>query len=133
MYDLCHEEGSIPFMGNVSFKASALWANAFYKSICLYVCPPVCSLFEVPFKHLFAPTSRILMSKIFRFLESLRKSNGKKWSQLWKKMAYKGCKIAAQKKLFFFGKFCLTIRIFCIGANICIGQEMLCLRYSGFF
>ena len=24
------------------FKASALWADAFYKSICLYVCVSVC-------------------------------------------------------------------------------------------
>ena len=40
------------------FKASALWADAFYKSkcpyVCLFVCVSVCSLFEV---HLFAPTS----------------------------------------------------------------------------
>ena len=36
------------------FKASALWANAFYKSIC----PSVrLFTFEVPFKRLFAPTS----------------------------------------------------------------------------
>ena len=42
----------------------------------------VCSLFEVPFKHLFAPTSRSWLSKFFRDLESLGKSNGKKWSQI---------------------------------------------------
>ena len=34
--------------------------------------------FEVPFKRLFAPISRSQMSKIFRDLESLGKSNGKK-------------------------------------------------------
>ena len=44
------------------FKASALWADAFYKSKCPYVCLcvrlSVCvSTFEVPFKRLFAPTS----------------------------------------------------------------------------
>ena len=71
----------------IIFKASALWADAFYKSICPYVCLSVCLsvclfTFEVPFKRLFAPTSRRRMSKIFRDSESLGKSNGKKWSQI---------------------------------------------------
>ena len=39
--------------------------------------------FEVPFNGLFAPTSRSRMSNIFRDSESLGKSNGKKWSQIW--------------------------------------------------
>ena len=40
------------------FKASALWANAFYKSKCPYVCLFMCVFtFEVPFKRLFAPIS----------------------------------------------------------------------------
>ena len=73
------------------FKASALWADAFYKSICLSVCPSVCPsvrlsacvfTFEVPFNGLFAPTSQSPMSNIFRYSESLGKSNGKKWSQI---------------------------------------------------
>ena len=38
--------------------------------------------FDVRFKRLFAPTSRSLMSNIFRDLESLGKSNGKKRSQI---------------------------------------------------
>ena len=51
----------------------------------LSICPSVCVsvrlfvrvfTFEVPFKHLFALTSR--MSNIFRDLESSGKSNGKK-------------------------------------------------------
>ena len=47
------------------------------------VCPSVCLFtFEVPFKRLFAPTSRSRMSKMFRDSESLGKSNGKKWSQI---------------------------------------------------
>ena len=42
------------------FEASALWADAFYKSICPSVCLSVCLCvrlftFEVPFKRLFAP------------------------------------------------------------------------------
>ena len=69
------------------FKASALWADAFYKSkcpsVCLSVCLSVCVFtFEVPFKRLFAPTSQSRMSNIFRDSESLEKSNGKKWSQI---------------------------------------------------
>ena len=72
------------------FKASALWADAFYKSICpsvcvsvcLSVCLSVCSLREVPFNGLFAPTSRSRMSNIFRDSESLGKSSEKKWSQI---------------------------------------------------
>ena len=67
----------------VLFKASALWADAFYKSICPSVCLSVCLFtFEVPFKRLFAPTSRSRMSNIFRDSESLGKNHGKKWSQI---------------------------------------------------
>ena len=68
------------------FKALALWADAFYKSKCPSVCVSVrvlvCSCFEVPFKRLFAPTSRSRMFKIFRDSASLGKSIGKKWSQI---------------------------------------------------
>ena len=45
-------------------------------SVCLFT-------FEVPFNGLLAPTSRSRMSNIFRDLESLGKSNGKKWSHIW--------------------------------------------------
>ena len=73
--------------GNTHFKASALWADAFYKSkcpsVCVFVRPCVCLFtFEVPFNGLFAPTSQSRMSDIFRDLESLGKSNGKKWSNI---------------------------------------------------
>ena len=73
------------------FNAMALWADAFYKSKCLSACPCVhvsvrlsvhVFTFEVPFKHLFAPTSQSRMSNIFSDSESLRKSNGKNWSQI---------------------------------------------------
>ena len=65
------------------FKASALWADAFYKSNCpsVCLCVRVCT-FEVPFKQLFAPTSQSRMSNIFRDSEYLGKSNVKKWSQI---------------------------------------------------
>ena len=68
------------------FKASALWADAFYwlkcLSVCLCVCVSVCSLFEVPFKRLFAPTSQSQMSKKSRDSQSLGQSSAKKWSQV---------------------------------------------------
>ena len=70
------------------FKASALWADSFYKSkcpyVCLFVCLSVCVFtFEVLFNGLFASTSRSRMSNISRDLDSLGKSNRKKWSQIW--------------------------------------------------
>ena len=74
-------------MSHAIFKAMALWADAFYKSICPYVCVFVCLsvcvfTFEVPFKSLLSPTSQSRMSKSFRDLDSLGKSNGKKWSHI---------------------------------------------------
>ena len=54
------------------FKASALWADAFHKLKCLSVCLCVRMFtFDVPFKRLFAPTSRSRMSNIVRDSESL--------------------------------------------------------------
>ena len=67
----------------IIFKASTLWADAFYKSKCPSVRLSVCLFtFEVPFKRLFAPFSQSWMSNIFKDSESLWKSNGKKWSQI---------------------------------------------------
>ena len=71
-------------------KASALWADAFYKSrcasVCVSVCPSVCvftfTVYRLPFKRLCAPTSRNRMSNIFRDSESLGKTNGKKWPNI---------------------------------------------------
>ena len=40
----------------------------------------------------------IVMSKNFRFLESLEKSNGKKWSQIWKLLLIKGVKSQREKR-----------------------------------
>ena len=99
------------------FKALALWADAFYKSICPYVCPSVrlsvrlsvCLFtFEVPFNGLFAPSSRSRMSNIFRDSESLGKSNGKKWSQIWN-FFFENCQKSPRKKKFFFLTF-FTLR-----------------------
>ena len=44
------------------------------------------------FKHCFVPTFQSQMSKLFRFLESLWKSNGKKWPMIWKLLVIKGVK-----------------------------------------
>ena len=56
--------------------------------------------FEVPFNGLFAPTSRSRMSNIFRDSESLGKSNGKKWSNIWIFLFWSGLKLP--RKFFFF-------------------------------
>ena len=69
------------------------------------------------FKRLFAPTSLSPMSKLFRFLESLGESNGKKWSQIWKLLLRKGVKLPRIFFFFFFFffcEFCLTSRIFSV-------------------
>ena len=132
--------------------------------------------FEVPFKRLFAPTSRKRMSNIFRDSESLGKSNGKKWSHIWT-FLFENCLKSSRKKKFFFADFAGLFQwggyittwggyieiwggykttwggyieiwggyIWCgfwgilgppsygIGDTICIGREMLCLPYAGFF
>ena len=54
-----------------------------------------------PFNGPFAHTSRSSMSKMFRYLESLGKSNGKNWSQIWKLVLIKGVKSPRKKKLVF--------------------------------
>ena len=81
------------------FKDLALWAESFYKSSCPCVCVCVHFLFT-PFKHLFAPTSWSPMSKLFRYSESLGKSNGKMWCQIWKLLFIKIVKSPRQKKFF---------------------------------
>ena len=87
-------------------KASALWADAFYKSICPSVRLCVCLFtFEVPFNGLFAPISWSRMSNIFRDSESLGKSNGKKWSQIWTFLLFENCLKLLRKKKFFSSLF----------------------------
>ena len=77
-------------------------------SVCLSVRLCVCLFtFEVLFNGLFAPTSQSRMSNIFRDLESLGKSNGKKWSNIWTFLFGSGIK-SQRKKKFFFCRFCLT-------------------------
>ena len=56
-----------------------------------------------PFKRPLAPISQSPNSQLFRYSESLCKSNGKKWSQIWQ--LNKGCETTAQKISFFFSEF----------------------------
>ena len=79
------------------------------------VCLSVCLIsFEVPFKRLFAPTSRYRMFKIVRDSESLGKSNGKKWSQIWNFLLMMGVKSPRKEKVSFWANFALLSRIFLV-------------------
>ena len=72
--------------------------------VCLCAC--VCVHFEIPFKRLFAPTFRNIMSNNFRDSESLGKSNGKKLYQIRTLLLIKGVKSPRKKKSLFLGEFC---------------------------
>ena len=96
---------SPPRMQNSFLSSLTILFLLFYKSKCPYVCVCFClcvcqSHFLTSFNGLFAPTSQSPMSKLFRFSESFGKSNGKKWSQIWKLLLIKGVKLPRQKKLF---------------------------------
>ena len=70
-----------------------------YLSICPSVCPCVrVFTFEVPLKCLFAPTSWSQMSNFWRDSESLGKSNGNRWSQIWTFLFGSGQKLKKKKK-----------------------------------
>ena len=56
--------------------------------------------FKIMIQTSFCPPSRSLMSKLFRFSESLGKSNAKKWSEIWKLLLIKSVKSPRRKKLF---------------------------------
>ena len=73
------------------------------RNVRLSVCPSVrvsvCLFtFEVQFNGLFSPTFRSRMSNIFRDSESLGKSNGKKWSQIWTFLFEHCLKLPRKKK-----------------------------------
>ena len=61
--------------------------------------------FEVPFNGIFSPTSRSRMSNIFRDSESLGKSIGKKWSQIWTFLFENCLKSPRKKKISLFFTF----------------------------
>ena len=99
--------------------------------------------FEVPFKYLFVPTSRSRMSNIFRALEFLGKSNGKKWSKnIKKKKKVKRVLNCRTKKTIFLANLSLinhyslcqsSQEFYGIGATIRIVQEIQCLPCVGLF
>ena len=78
------------------------------RNVRMFVCLSAVCLFtfEVPFNGLFAPTSRNWMSNIFWDSESLEKSNGKKWSQIWTFWFESGLK-SRNKKIVFLADFAL--------------------------
>ena len=92
-------------------------------SICLFVCLFIRHTFTYRLIDIFAPTSWSQMSKLFRFFESLRRSNGKNLSQIWKLLLIKGVKLPHRKKVFFFGKFCFTSRIFLVSVLLSASVE----------
>ena len=64
--------------------------------------------FSVFFNGLFDPTSRSRMSNIFRDSESLGKSNGKKWSNIWTFLFGSRLKLPRKKVFFSFADFALV-------------------------
>ena len=77
---------NVDFLLILFFKASALWADAFYKSkcpsVCVSVCPLVCSLLRYRLTVFLPPLPEIRCPIFFRDSESLGRSNGKNWSQI---------------------------------------------------
>ena len=99
-------------LSSLFFKASALWADAFYKSKCPSVCLLVCGsvglfTFEVPFNGLFAPTSRSQMSNIFLRFGILGEKYWKEVASHLNIFVWKWSKVASQKKVYFFADFAL--------------------------
>ena len=82
------------------FKASALWADAFYKS----KCSSVCSLLRYHL-NVFLPPLPEVGCPIF--LESLGKSSGKKWSHIWTFLFENCLKSPRKKKKCFLADFAL--------------------------
>ena len=96
------------------FKASALWADAFYKSKCPSVCPSVClsvcSLLRYHlnvFLALFPKVGCPQFSEIWNPWGKVMERSGLRLKKK-KTFSNKGCKIAAQTKSFFVGVFRLS-------------------------
>ena len=81
------------------------------RNVRISVCPS--HFFLTPFNSLLAPPPQSQMSKLFRYFESLGKSNGKKWSQIWKLFVKHGVKSPRQKNMDFFFYICsLRLNVF---------------------
>ena len=59
----------------------------------------------------FPPFPKVQCQNFWNIKNPWGKSNEKKWSQIVRTFAHKGCKIAKQKKFFFY-EVCLTSRVF---------------------
>ena len=92
---------------NLLFNASALWADAFYKLICPYVCLcvclSVCSLLKYRL-NVFLP----LLPKVQNPWGKVMERSGLRFETF----TNKGCKIAAQRKVCFGATFAFLSRIF---------------------
>ena len=90
----------LPYAGFLKHRPSGPMLSI-SRNVRLCVCPCVCLFtFEVPFNGLFAPPSQSRMSNIFRDLESMGKSNGKKWSKIWTFLFGSGLKLPRKKSFF---------------------------------
>ena len=91
------------------FKASALWADAFYKSKCPSVCPSVCpcvclsvcSLLRYRLTVFLPPLPKVGCQIFLEIRNPWRKSNGKKWSNIWTFLLGRGLKLPRIYFLFF--------------------------------
>ena len=91
-------------VGDIIFKASALWADAFYKSKCLSVCPSVCSLLRYHLNVFLPPLPEIGCPIFLEIRNPWGNSNGKKWSQI-RTFLFENCLKSSRKKKFFFADF----------------------------
>ena len=76
----------------VIIKTPVLWADAFYKWICQSVCLCVCSLLRCRLNVFLPVLPEVGCPIYFWDLESLGKSNEKKWSQIWTLLFGRGLK-----------------------------------------
>ena len=77
--------------------------------VCVCVCQSVCSLLRYRLNVFLTPLPEVGCPIFVRDLESLGKSNGKKWSQIVKLLLIKGLHLP-RKKSSFFGELC-SLRI----------------------
>ena len=103
------------------FKASALWADAFYKSKCPSVCPcvrlSVCSLLRYRLTVFLPPLPEVgcpICLEIRNPWGKVMERNGLRYEHLCLKLS----KIAAQKKSFFLHFFRFSIFFTCLFAPI---------------
>ena len=98
------------FFGSQIFSRHRHWLSI-SRNVRVCICVFSCSLFEILFKCLLAPTSQSWMSKLLRYSESLGKSSGKKWGQIWTFLLKNGRKSPRREKflLDFFNLFTFEV------------------------